>query len=113
MTAHRESFVAATFRMSAGIVVWAAHFAVIYGYAGLACARRFGDAGETWVALVPWVIGVSTAVGAVLALALMAPLTRERAHSDFAAWMGAWLAAFALAAILLEAGSLLWVPACA
>ena len=41
---------------------WALHFAVVYGYTGLACARALDRS-------VPWVVGVSTLVlGAVAAL---------------------------------------------
>ena len=46
-------FVATTLRMTAGIIVWAVHFAAIYGYAALACARGFAVP-------VPAVVGIAT-----------------------------------------------------
>ena len=46
-------FTSTMLRMSSGAIVWAAHFAVIYGVTALACAR--GNA-----RIVPWVIGLAT-----------------------------------------------------
>ena len=102
----------AALQISAGVIVWAVHFGIIYGYTGLACARRFDPSGMTWLALVPWVIGVTTLVGAVLTLALIAPALRARGRADFAQWMGACVAALALVAILLEGVAVVWVPVC-
>ena len=40
----------AALRMALGVMVWAAHFAVVYGFTALACARGFASAA-------PWVVG--------------------------------------------------------
>jgi hypothetical protein len=99
-------------QISAGVIVWAVHFGIVYGYTGLACARRFEPSGATWIALVPWVIGVATLLGALLTLALIVPVLRAPRRIDFSRWMGACLAALALVAILLEGVAVIWVPVC-
>lgn len=90
-------------RMSAGVLVWAAHFAFIYGFVGLACARGFPGP-------VPWVIGGATLAASLAALAIMVLGYRERAK--FESWLMATVAAFALIAILWEGMTVLIVPAC-
>lgn len=49
-----------------GLVVWAVHFGVIYGYAGLACARGWEDG--------PFGLGAITAVTTGATLAALAAL---------------------------------------
>ena len=106
------SFTKAAAIVSGGGVIWAAHFTVVYGYTGLACARRFDPAGETLVALVPWVIGAATLVAAAVTLIVLARMLRGEARRDFARRIGAGVAALALLAIVLEALPVLWVPVC-
>jgi hypothetical protein len=53
-------------RICAGIIIWGVHFAVIYGYTGLACARR-----PTHARFVEWVSGWVAAF-ALLAMVLEA-----------------------------------------
>jgi hypothetical protein len=112
LRADSMSFAAAAARMSAGIVIWAAHFGVIYGYTGLACARRFAEAGAAWVALVPWVIGVATVLAVAAALVFLAPVVRSPRTAPFVDWLGGWVAALAIVAIILEALAMFWVPVC-
>jgi hypothetical protein len=88
-------------RISAGAIVWALHFAAIYGVTALACARNLPG-------LVPWAVGIATALAAAAAVALIAVRT-----PDFAGWVASGVAALALLAILWEAASVLVVPACA
>jgi hypothetical protein len=104
-------FGATALRMSAGVIIWAVHFAVIYGFTGLACARRFGASGETWLMLLPWVIGASTAAGVLAAAAFIVPATRA-SREQFIEWVSGWVAAFAVLAMILEAITVLWVPMC-
>ena len=61
----------AALRISLGVVLWALHFTVIYGFTALACARGFG-------ASVPWFVGGATVVAAAAATAV-APLTTQGA----------------------------------
>lgn len=97
------SFTAATLRLSAGVLAWALHFAVIYGWTGLACARGLGRT-------VPWVVGGATLAAAAAAIALLIAGLRDRAR--FESWMMAGVAAFALVAIVWEGITVLIVPIC-
>lgn len=90
--------------MSGGVVVWALHFAAIYGATALACARGM-------VSLVPLIVGGATLL-AVLLLVPMLVLGVRRRH-QFEGWLGGVLAAFALVAVLWEALPVLIVEACA
>jgi hypothetical protein len=106
------SFIAAALRMCAGILVWAAHFAILYGFTGLACARRLEESGAVWVGLIPWVIGLATVIAAAAAAVLLVPVVRAPSKTPFVEWVSGWTAAFALVAILLEAAAVFWVPWC-
>ena len=97
-----ESDLATMLRMSSGVIVWALHFAVIYGFTALACARGFG-------ATAPWAVGAVTLVAAALAAVIMA----KNFSREFTRWMSAAVAAAALVAILWEGLSAFMVPACA
>jgi hypothetical protein len=72
------------------VIVWALHFAAIYGYTALACARGFGG--------IAGFVAAATGVAALLALAIiLTNLERE-----FTRWISAALAAAALVGILWE-----------
>ena len=90
-------------RIGAGAIVWALHFAAIYGLTALACARGFPSA-------VPWAIGIATALAAAAAAAIIALALR---NPDFAGWMAAAVAGLALLAIVWQAFPVLMLPACA
>lgn len=90
--------------MSAGVILWALHFAAIYGYAGLACARG-------WERSVTPVVAVSTLLAAVAVVALFVTAWPRRA--SFEAAITAGLAAFALLAILWEGASIAFLVPCA
>jgi hypothetical protein len=91
----------ALLRIAFGVIVWAAHFGLIYGIAGFACARGYGEA-------VPWTIGAATLVAAAAAGAIiLAHLSPE-----FTRWMTAAVAGLALVAIVWEGLAVLLVPAC-
>jgi hypothetical protein len=77
-------------RMSAGVMVWAAHFTVVYGFTALACARGFGGAS--------WVVGAATALAALIAVVIIA----KNRHREFTRWISAAVAGAALVAILWE-----------
>jgi hypothetical protein len=88
------------------IALWATHFTVIYGFTALACARHMATA-------VPWVLGGASAA-ALLALAAIAVpagirVSRTALLPDCLA-LG--LGGLAMIAVLWEASSLIWVPAC-
>jgi hypothetical protein len=113
-------FMPTLFFLIGGFAIWAAHFLVIYGYAGLLCARpewarlQFLDVGA-----VP--LGVAAATtAALLALAvLLAWILRSRARiagmtePRFLPVLSAGGAGLAAIAIIWEGiFSILTVPAC-
>ena len=112
MTHDERPFGATALRLSAGVIVWAAHFGTIYGYTGLACARRFHDTGPLWIAGVPWVIGVATLIAVAIMLWLIAPLVRGHRRDDFVVWMSAAIAGLALIGIVYEAVPVVMLPVC-
>lgn len=84
------------------ILVWAAHFTVIYGFTALACARSMAGA-------IPWVVGLASliALAGLIALALPARRTSSLTNS-----MTLGLGGLAAIAVVWETSSLLWVPLC-
>ena len=90
--------------IAAGIGVWALHFAVLYGFTGLACARG-------WAGAVPWVVAGAT-LAAVAALGLAGWRQWPR-RGEFIGWMSLAVAGLALIAIAYEAVPVLIVPPCA
>jgi len=92
----------AALRISLGVVLWALHFTVIYGFTALACARGFGSAA-------PWLVGVATAAAAAAAIAIIV----THLSSEFTRWMTAAVAGLALLAIVWEGLPALIVPVCA
>ena len=96
-------FAATALRMGSGVIVWAAHFGVVYGTTALACARGVPQAA-------PLAVALATALAIALLLAIVARGWRRREH--FESWFAASLAAFALLAVVWEALPALWVPAC-
>jgi hypothetical protein len=94
----------AALRISSGAIVWAVHFAVLYGITALACARDFPRA-------VPWTVGIATLAAALALAAIAAHGYRRRA--DFTGWLSAGLAVAALVATVFEGYAGLVVPPCA
>lgn len=97
------SFVTTALRLSAGVIVWSLHFAVIYGFTALACARGMA-------APVPWIIGVATLAGGGACVAIMVAALGRR--EQFESWVAAGVAGFALLAILWESIPVLTVAPC-
>lgn len=88
--------------IASGVLVWALHFGVVYGFTALACARGMAPA-------VPWVAGGATIVAGLVA----AGIVLTHLSSDFIRWMTAAIAGFALLAILWEGLAALLVKPCA
>jgi hypothetical protein len=88
------------------IALWAAHFTLIYGFTALACARHMPAA-------VPWVVG-TVSVAALLALVALAVAAGFRAArtSELTDVLAIGLGGLAAIAVVWEASSVLWVPAC-
>lgn len=108
-------FTRATLQMSAGALIWAAHFLVIYAFTAIACARGF--AGAEWLGLgvVPVTITAATLVAAGVAATMIWTGVRTlhaEAGSNFVGWMTVGCAALALLAILWETLPAFMIPAC-
>jgi hypothetical protein len=89
--------------ISSGAVVWALHFAAIYGVTALACARAFPHA-------IPWAVAAATLVAAALLVALI--LKGRRGRASFIGWMTGAVAALALVAIVYESIGAAVLPSC-
>lgn len=88
-------------RILAGPLLWALHFAALYGFTALACAR--GGA-----AAIPWVAAVATLLlGGAVGL-LMVKLSKEQ----FIDWLSAALAALSLLAIVWQGLPVLLIALC-
>jgi hypothetical protein len=88
------------------VLIWSAHFTLIYGFTALACARHM-------TAAIPWVVGAASvaAIAALLALCVPASLRVARA-SGLADCVAVGLGGLATVAVVWEASALFWVPAC-
>lgn len=90
-------------RMLAGVAIWALHFAAIYGFTAVACARRLPGP-------VPLAVAFATLVAAAAcALIVIAELRKPQ---GFESWMTGGLAAVALLAIVWEAVPVVVVTPC-
>jgi len=86
-----------------GAAVWALHFASVYGFAALACARGFTRA-------IPWTIGALSAAAALIALALVVHGYARR--GQFEHWLAATVAGMVVVAIAFETLPLVWFARC-
>jgi hypothetical protein len=100
-----ERFALASLRATGGLLVWAAHFGVLYGATGLACARGFPES-------VPWTIGGVTLAALVANGALALSGLRAAASADILDWLTASGAAISTLAVILQALPVLMVPVC-
>jgi hypothetical protein len=88
------------------VLLWAAHFAVIYGFTALACARHMPAA-------VPWLIGIATAaVLAMLAAVTVPAAMRAVRAARLVDYLAFGLGGLAAIAVTWEASSLIGIPAC-
>lgn len=76
--------------MASGALVWALHFAALYGFTALACARGFAHA-------VPWVAGAASLIAIAAMLVIIARSLPRR--NEFEGWMALSIAALALVGI--------------
>ena len=89
------------------VLVWSAHFAIIYGFTALACARQM-------IAAVPWVVGAASAAALLALAAVVVPAGLRAARApSLADFLALGLGALATIAVAWETSALLWVPACA
>lgn len=115
----RANFAGVTGIVLAGLLIWAAHFTVIYGFTGLACARRFAQEPVLGVDLVDIaVIGATivalAAAGAVAVQAYRLAKTSpsEEGSIPFLRWTAAASALLAMVAIAWEALPAIFISGC-
>lgn len=97
------SFALSSLWISSGVIVWALHFATIYGLTALACARSVPQP-------VPWIVFAATLVAGAVCVGVIA---RERRRRDgFESWLTLGLATAALLAIVWEGLAAAVVPPC-
>ena len=99
--------------MIGGLIVWAAHFTVVYGFTAVACAKDLAGTTFLGIELVPFVIGVATVLawitaGLVLGIAFSSPtpprsLRYAGSTEEFLQYTGAFIAGLSLFAITLTA----------
>jgi hypothetical protein len=100
-----ERFALATLRAAGGLLVWATHFAVLYGTTGLACARDFS-------ASVPWTIGGATLAAVVANAVLAVSGVRAVESGGILDWLTASLAGISALAVIWQAFPTLMLPIC-
>lgn len=105
-------FLANALRASGGVMLWALHFLVIYGFTALACARGFHQRDWLGAGPITWVVLGATVVTATGMIWLMRRLWLATPRV-FVDWLGAALTALALVGVLYEALPVLLVKPCA
>lgn len=102
--------------MFSGPIIWAIHFAFIYGFNGIMCARPFLKQEWAGLSLAGWAIVLSSAA-ALLAIgwfSVRGLRSDMDIHSkEFARWMTIGLSLLSAFAVILEAIPVFLVPECA
>ena len=101
--ASEPRFVRTTLRMFAGVLIWAAHFLLIYTFTALACTR---DLASSVVPVIIAATGLGVLGAALIARSALPP-------RGFADWLAVSVASIAILAMMWEALPLLWIPVCA
>ena len=94
-------FTRTALRIWAGAIVWGAHFAAIYSFTALACARGYAHGRMLGVDIVILVVFVATLVAFIAALAIAQRALRVDVAS-FESWLTATVAGLAALAIVWE-----------
>ena len=113
----RANFAILSASVLAGLLIWAAHFLVIYGVSGLACTGRFGDARVVGLGIAKLTIGAATVLALLAAATVLVWALRWRRRTVggsllFLRWMAAMIAVLALIAIAWDGLPVLLVPGC-
>ena len=115
----RLAFARNSLRIGAGLLVWAAHFAAIYIYVALLCAR--GMAQVEWLGVPLPQFGVALLTLAALAALILSfkaafsgrwYLEAMEAGQPFIAWLAVASSGFGLLGVLWCAFPALWMNAC-
>lgn len=100
----RANFAILSGSVLAGLLIWAAHFLVIYGMTGLACTRGFADARVLGFGIVKLTIVAATVLALLAAATVLVRAIRSARRTDrggirFLCGMAAMVALLALVAI--------------
>jgi len=114
-------FIGELANMVAGLLVWAAHFAVVYSVHTVSCARGLNHWTVLGFGLVPFTITVATALALAGSLAVLAIALRDMrdAHSEvqdsqrFLIYTSATVAGFSILAIVWVALPAFFIEPCA
>ena len=108
--------------MIGGLLVWAVHFTIIYGFTAVACANGFAATRVLGIGVVPFVIGAATLLalattGLVLKSALSGPILPRSARygettEHFLRYTAVVIAVLSLVAIAWNALPVLVVIPC-
>lgn len=117
-----QAFLRPLLFMLAGLLVWAAHFAVLYAINALACARGFANGMALGVGIVPLAISAATLLAlAVLGWIVFGALSGSRPHvpasaehqtSVFMRFVALTVAGISFVAIVYETVPAFIVPPC-
>jgi hypothetical protein len=117
-----RGFIGKMLFMTGGLIVWAIHFTVIYGFTSVACAKGFAAVKIFGVGAVPLVIGATTLLalaitGIIVGTSVVRPVPpRSPQYSDvtehFLQYTAITIAMLSLVAIGWNALPVLVVPPC-
>lgn len=108
--APRRSFPRTAGLMLGGLLIWTAHFAFIYGFAGLVCARPSWGWVEGGFGVLGTTILAATAVASFATAAVIA--VARRSPDRFTRRLATAVALLALVAILWQGTTVLLTPGC-
>jgi len=106
----------------AGLLIWAGHFAIVYGVHAIACARGLADRTLLGFGAVPFIVTVATALALLGSLVVLGIALRDlrtlRGRDDasdsqrFLTYTSATIASFSILAIIWVALPAAIVPPC-
>ncbi|BBA33992.1 uncharacterized protein sS8_2038 [Methylocaldum marinum] len=112
-------FVTNTLRMLSGLLIWAAHFGIVYIATALVCARGFQELKWFGVGVVAWMVAIATTLAVGGILVVLVPAWRDlyrrsswSATPAFIDWMTVAFGALALLAIVWVTLPVMLVPIC-
>lgn len=112
-------FVTNTLRMLSGVLIWGAHFGVVYIATALVCARGVQNLSWLGVGIVAWMVTIATVMAIAWILIILVPawrnLHRHRPQSAtpaFIDWMTVSFGGLALLAIVWVTFPVMLVPIC-
>lgn len=115
MSSPPSTFTRSFLLLFSGAIVWAVHFAVIYGVTGMMCARPAMRGEWLGVGIVAWCVGLASLI-AVAALAVLHSGSWRRwlqgREISFERKTAASVALFAILAIIWETLPVAMVPEC-